>query len=67
MAVLINYILTVILVNSIACTPISNTVDCIVGAMNKILVAPFVPLHYFDGRYGWRIWNVALSSLKFAI
>jgi hypothetical protein len=45
--------------------PISNTVDCILGAMDQTVSAPFKPLNYFNGGMDeLRIWDVALSSVQ---
>ena len=45
--------------------PISNTVDYIVGAMDQTQMAPFKPMHYFDGGMDeLRIWDVALSTTQ---
>ena len=45
--------------------PTNNTLECIVGAMDQTLVAPFKPLNYFDGGMDeLRIWNVALSETE---
>lgn len=53
-----------ILVNSTSgAVPLSNTFECIVGAMGQTINPPFKPLNYFDGSMDeLRIWNVALSS-----
>ncbi|WP_123912660.1 immunoglobulin-like domain-containing protein [Hanstruepera neustonica] len=43
--------------------PIDNTVDCIAGAMDQTLNAPFLPENYFDGGLDeLRIWDVALTE-----
>lgn len=45
--------------------PISNTVDCLIGAMDQTLTAPFKPDNYFDGGIDeLRIWDVALSEIQ---
>ena len=51
-------------VNSAAGTaPVSNSYECIMGAMDQTATPPFKPLNYY---HGWtdelRIWNVALSD-----
>ena len=48
-------------VNGVA--PISNSYDCILGAMDQTTNPPYKPLHYFDGGMDeLRIWDVALSA-----
>ncbi|OUR94318.1 hypothetical protein A9Q87_01335 [Flavobacteriales bacterium 34_180_T64] len=45
--------------------PISNTVDCIVGAMDQTLSSPFKPLNYFDGGMDeLRIWDTPLTEVE---
>jgi len=45
--------------------PITNTVDCILGAMDQTLAAPFKPLHYFNGVMDeLRIWGVSLTEIQ---
>ncbi|TYA55272.1 immunoglobulin-like domain-containing protein [Formosa maritima] len=57
------YIDGIVMASIAGSLPISNTVDCILGAMDQTLVPPFKPLHYFDGVMDeLRIWNVALSD-----
>lgn len=52
--------------NSVAgSVPISNTVDCILGAMDETITPPFKPMYYFNGGMDeLRIWNTALSSTQ---
>ncbi len=43
--------------------PIDNTVDCIAGAMDQTINAPYLPVNYFDGGLDeLRIWDVALTE-----
>lgn len=43
--------------------PIDNTVDCIAGAMDQTINAPFFPENYFEGGLDeLRIWDVALTE-----
>lgn len=53
-------------VNSVAgASPVSNTLDCILGAMDQTLAPPNKPLNYFNGGMDeLRIWNVALSTVQ---
>jgi len=45
--------------------PITNSLDCIVGAMDQTLSPPFKPLNYFDGGMDeLRIWNIALTEVQ---
>jgi len=45
--------------------PANNNLECIVGAMDQTLVAPFKPLNYFDGGMDeLRIWDVVLSETE---
>lgn len=50
--------------NSVSDTtePITNSADCILGAMDDT-VSPFIPLNYFDGGLDeLRIWDIALTQ-----
>ena len=43
-------------------SPISNDVNCIIGAMDQPVIPPFQPENYFDGGMDeLRIWNVTLT------
>lgn len=49
--------------NSAGAVPIVNDLDCIVGAMDQKVNAPFRPLNYFSGTLDeLRIWNKALTE-----
>ncbi|MFD2824375.1 immunoglobulin-like domain-containing protein [Lacinutrix iliipiscaria] len=42
--------------------PISNTSDCVIGAMDQKLIPPFRPLNYFSGTLDeLRVWDKALT------
>jgi hypothetical protein len=57
------YIDGILVNNTSGSIPISNTVDCLVGAMDETITPPFKPSNYFDGGIDeLRIWDIALTS-----